>query len=60
MFAQAPFAGRQGHGGHWQVPQGTRPVMLLLYNREHPHQQRMLELTFGVRRVVAAHPGLVP
>ena len=39
---------------------GTRPVVPLLCNREHPHQQRMRLKTVGVHRVVAARLGPMP
>ena len=41
MFSAVRDMGCCRHGGHWQVTQGTRPVVLLLYCREHPRQQRV-------------------
>ena len=51
LFAQVPIVSLRGHGGHWQIPQGARPVVIQLCRRAHPHQQRMRKKAVVVHRV---------
>ena len=56
LLAQVPTVSRRGHGGYPQVPQVTRPVVLLFHRRQCSHQQRVCQAEVGLRRALAAHP----
>ena len=56
LLARVFFVGHRGYGGHWQVPQGARPVVLRLHGRQRPHEQRVRQPAVRLCRVVAAPP----